>query len=139
MANKTVETKNSVKDFLNTVKEVNKRKDCFRIVQLFEKNTGFKAKMWGTAIIGFGSYHYKYESGREGDSCLTGFSPRANAIVLYLSGNFEERDELLRKFGKHKTSKGCIYFKTLTDIDEKVMIEMVKKSIQHIMKKNPSK
>ncbi|MBS1512587.1 MAG: DUF1801 domain-containing protein [Bacteroidetes bacterium] len=137
-ANKTTETNNSVTAFLKKVKDEQQRKDCAAMIELIEKNTGYEPKMWGTAIIGFGSYHYQYDSGREGDMCLVGLSPRAAAISLYVSGSFEGRDELLKKFGKHKTGKGCIYIKKLEDIDTKVLVTMVKKSIAHTKKMYPA-
>jgi hypothetical protein len=129
--NKTVETANSVDAYLDAITEVQRRNDCKELVKLFHKATGLEPKMWGPAIIGFGSYHYKYESGHEGDAPLVGLSSRANAIVLYLSGNFEGREELLAQFGKHKTGKGCIYLKKLADIDPQVLTEMIKRSVQH--------
>jgi hypothetical protein len=123
--NKTTENKSSVKDFLNTIADEAKRKDCFKIAEIFEKESGYEAKMWGTAIIGFGTVHYKYDSGREGDMPLAAFSPRKGAIVLYLSANNEKAKELLKKFGKHKTGKGCIYINRLADVDEGVLRKMV--------------
>jgi len=136
--NKTTETTNSVTDFINTIADETKRNDCFRIIELMQKQTGFEPKMWGTAIVGFGSYHYKYESGREGDAPLAGFSPRANAITLYLSSNFNTREELLKKFGKHKTGKGCIYIKKLEDINTSILKKMITDAVQHTRKKYPS-
>jgi hypothetical protein len=93
--------------------------------------------MWGPSIIGFGSYHYKYESGHEGDAPLVGLSPRANAISLYLS-NVMEKEDLLKKFGKHKTGKGCIYIQKIEDIDTTVLIQMAKNSIKHLRNKYPA-
>ena len=133
--NKTVETKNNVSVFLKAVKDEKKRKDCSAIIQLFTDHTGLEAKMWGPAIIGFGTYHYKYESGREGDAPLVAFSPRATAIVLYLSANFEKRDELLGKRSKHKTGKGYIYLQKLEDIDTGILAKMIKGSFQHTREK----
>ncbi len=127
--NKTTENDNSVSEYLNAVKDEDRQKDCKKIIELVTKNTGIKPKMWGPAIVGFGSYHYKYESGREGDAPLAGFAARANAITLYLGSTFENRDELLAKFGKHKTGKGCIYIQKLADIDTGVLITMFKNSI----------
>jgi hypothetical protein len=95
--------------------------------------------MWGSGIVGFGSYHYKYDSGREGDSLLVGFSPRASAITLYLSGHFEKREELLQKLGKHKTDKGCIYIKTLDDINIEILQKMIANHIKHVQKMYPGK
>lgn len=130
--NKTTENDLSVTDFLNTVTDETKRKDCFDLSAIIAETTGFTAKMWGPAIVGFGSYHYKYESGREGDAPLVGFSPRKDAISLYLSSQFDNRDELLAKFGKHKTAKACIYIKKLSDIDVEVLKEMVTNSVARI-------
>src|SRR5690349_11253890 len=98
--NKTVETSNSVTAYLKVIPDEKRRKDCTTLVELFSKQTGLEPKMWGSSIVGFGTYHYKYESGREGDAPLTGLSSRANAIVLYLGSGFDQRDELLKKLGK---------------------------------------
>jgi len=95
--NKTTETKSSVNDFINAVKDETKRKDSFNLIELIKKQTRLKPKMWGSRIVGFGSYHYKYDSGHEGDAPLVGLSPRAAAITLYLSGNFEKREEVVAK------------------------------------------
>ena len=128
-ANKTIETKASVAGFLKTIKDERRRKDCSAIIALITKHTGFEPRMWGTSIVGFGSYHYKYESGREGDAPLTGIASRANAITLYLGSSFDKREELLLKFGKHKVSGGCIHVQKLEDIDSSILIRMVKNSI----------
>ena len=135
--NKTTETTGSVTDFINKVSDETKRNDCLHIIKLMQKQTGFKPKMWGPAIVGFGSYHYKYDSGREGDAPLVAFSPRANAITLYLSSAFDNREELLQKFGKHKTGKGCIYIKKLGDVDQEILKVMVTNSFEHAKKKYP--
>ena len=129
---KTVETKNSITDFINSIPDETKKKDCFAIIELMKKQTGFDAKMWGPSIVGFGSYHYKYESGREGDAPLVAFSPRKSEISLYLSSSFENRAELLQKFGKHKSAKACIYIKKLEDIDTQVLEKMISLSIKHV-------
>jgi len=129
--NKTTETHASVAGFLTKIKDKQKRSDSSAIVDLISRQTGLEPKMWGSAIVGFGSYHYKYESGREGDAPLAAFSPRANAIVLYLSSEFDEREALLKKFGKHKTSKGCIYIQKLEDVDTSVLAKMVKRTIEY--------
>lgn len=130
--NKTTETSRSVYDFINAVKDETKRKDSLSLIQLIEKQTALAPKMWGPSIVGFGSYHYKYDSGHEGDSPLVGFSPRASAITLYLSGHFEKREELLEKLGKHKTDKGCIYVKKLGDINIETLQKMITNHIKHI-------
>lgn len=130
--NKTTENDLSVSEFLNTITDETKRKDCFDLSVIIAESTGFTAKMWGTAIVGFGSYHYKYESGREGDAPLVGFSPRKDSISLYLSSQFDNREELLAKFGKHKTAKACVYIKKMSDIDVEVLKEMVNNSVARI-------
>ncbi|MBS1597935.1 MAG: DUF1801 domain-containing protein [Bacteroidetes bacterium] len=129
--NKTTETKSSVKDFISKVENETKRDDSYQIIKIMKEATGFEPKMWGPSIIGFGSYHYKYESGREGDMPVVAFSPRKPEIVLYLSLNEAQREKLLKKFGKHKTSKGCIYIKKLEDIDIAVLKEMVAVSVKN--------
>ena len=133
--NKTTETESSVADFLNSIADEGKRADSFKIVELIEKHTGFPAKMWGPAIVGFSSYHYKYDSGREGDAPLFGFSPRANAISLYLSSSFPGREELLAKFGKHTVAKACVYIKKLSDVDTEVLKTMAEESMNYIAEK----
>ena len=137
--NKTRETSISVDDFVNNVKDEIKRKDSFDLIKLIKKQTGLEPKMWGPSIVGFGSYHYKYDSGHEGDSPLVGFSPRASAITLYLSGHFEKREELLEKLGKHKTDKGCIYVKKLDDVSIETLQKMITNHIKHIQKLYPNK
>ena len=115
--NKTQKTDDSVEKFLNTIKEEEKRKDCFEIVKLMQKISGEEPKMWGSAIIGFGNVQLKYESGRELDWFKFGFSPRKQNIVLYGVANPEKQKEELKKLGKHKTGKGCLYINSLKDID----------------------
>jgi len=134
--NKTVETKESVNDFIAKISEVKKRKDFSSITDLISKHTGLEPKMWGTSIVGFGSYHYKYESGREGDAPLVGIAPRASSIVLYLGCEQAVRDDLLLKFGKYKLSGGCIHIQKLEDIDTAVLIKMVENSIENRKKNN---
>ncbi len=134
---KTTENKNSVKDFIKSVPDEKRQKDATALVKIMKEQTGFEAKMWGPAIIGFGSYHYKYASGHEGDAPLVGFSPRKNEFALYLSSLFDQRDELLKKFGKHKTSKACIYFKKMEDIDVEILKKMITNSLEY-MKKSKS-
>lgn len=135
--NKTTETQNSVAAFLKTIADAKKRKDFSAIIDLVREHTGLEPKMWGTSIVGFGSYHYTYESGREGDAPLTGIASRTNAIALYLTANFDKREELLSKFGKHKSAKACIYIQKLEDIDTGILIKMVKNSIAYYRKKYP--
>jgi hypothetical protein len=134
--NKTTETNASVASFLKTIKNEQKRKDCSAIIDLISKHSGFEPKMWGTSIVGFGSYHYKYESGREGDAPLTGIAARASSITLYLGSGFSKREELLAKFGKHKISGGCIHIQKLEDIDTGILMKMVKNSIAYRKKEH---
>lgn len=137
--NKTTETQNSVIDFINTVEDLTKRNDSFELVKLMQEQTGYEPKMWGPGIIGFGSYHYKYASGHEGDAPLVGFSPRKDAISLYLYPSFEHKEELLSKFGKHKAGKGCIYIKKIADIDIEILKKMISYSVENLNKLYPSK
>jgi uncharacterized protein DUF1801 len=135
--NKTTQTESSVLEFINNIPDEKKRDDSLRITEIFKKASGFEPKMWGPSIIGFGSYHYKYESGREGDAPLAGFSPRKDSFSLYFSSSFKSRDELLKKFGKHKTAKACVYIKKLEDIDTDILGQMIKGSMSHIQEKYP--
>lgn len=128
--NKTQETELSVNDFILKIEDETKRKDAFTLLEILERVSGFKAKLWGPSIIGFGTYHYKYESGHEGDAPILAFSPRATALTVYLSAGFDLRDTLLEKLGKHKASKGCVYIKKLADIDlgvlENILLQQIK-------------
>ncbi|WP_419700879.1 DUF1801 domain-containing protein [Mucilaginibacter sp. NFX135] len=133
--NKTKETTASVTEFLNAVADETKRKDSFRLAQIMEEQTGLKAKMWGPAIVGFGSCHYRYESGREGDMPLVAFSPRKAEISLYLMQEPAEKEKLLAKLGRHKTGKGCTYIKKLEDINEGVLRQMITSTIDYIKAK----
>ena len=130
---KTKPTAVSVDSFLNAVADAQQREDALKIAALMKKITGKPAKMWGPSIVGFGEYHYVYESGREGDACLTGFSPRKGALVLYFMAGLEERfAALLEKLGKVKTSKGCLYIKKLADVDLGVLREMIEINVAHL-------
>lgn len=131
-AAKTTETDNSVADFINAVPDEQMRNDSFALIEIMKQQTGFEPKRWGTAIVGFGSYHYTYESGREGDAPLVAFSPRKSELVLYVSANFNNREALLQKLGKHKTGKACIYLKKLSDVDTAVLGEIISLSAQHV-------
>src|SRR6187402_3098237 len=133
---KTKATDASVIEFIESVEKPKKREDAYRLLDIFTEATGNVAKMWGPSIIGFGSYHYKYDSGHEGDSCLIGFSPRTNAFSLYFYLDPEKREELLQKLGKHKASKGCIYIKKLADVDAEALKTMIKNSIEYVKKKH---
>ncbi len=131
---KTTETKASVTGFIKKAGKA-KQEDSFELLKIFEDASGFEPKMWGPSIIGFGSYHFKYESGREGDAPLCGFSPRKQEFSLYLSAGFKEREALLKKFGKHKSAKACIYIKKLEDIDTAVLKKMISLSVKHTKSK----
>lgn len=137
--NKTTETQNSVTDFINAVENDVKRNDAFELLKIIEEITGFEPKMWGHSIIGFGSYHYKYESGHEGDAPLAGFSPRKTAMTVYFYLPEEKREALLSKLGKHTSSKACIYIKKLADVDIETLKEIILLSLQYTKKLYPSK
>jgi Domain of unknown function (DU1801) len=127
--NKTKPTEVSVATFIGGITDESQRADAKVLVKLMQSASGEKPKMWGPSIIGFGSIHYKYESGREGDMPLIGFSPRKAANVLYGAIGFSGADALLAKVGKHTTGKGCLYIKKLEDIDKKVLETMLVKSV----------
>ncbi len=131
---KTKVNDTSVEGFLNSVEDEQKRKDCFEILKMMKQVTRESPKMWGSSIVGFGSYHYKGASGREGDWMLTGFSPRKQNLTLYLMGGFDPHKNLLKKLGKHKTSVGCLYIKNLDDVDKKVLKELVTESVKTMKK-----
>jgi hypothetical protein len=118
----------SVADFLNSIPDQQKRNDCFIISGIIEQITKERPKMWGSSIVGFGSYHYKYASGREGDAPIIGFSPRKQNLTLYIPGGLETYQELMKKLGKYSTGKGCLYVKRLSDIDTNVLKELISES-----------
>lgn len=127
---KTKVSNASVTDFLNSIDNEQKRKDSFEILNIMKQLTKEEPKMWVATIVGFGSYHYKGASGREGDWMLTGFSPRKQNLTLYLMGGFDVEKDLLKKLGKYKTSVGCLYIKKLDDVDKKVLKELVTESVK---------
>ncbi len=130
--NKTTETEVGVIDFINSfVDNEQKKQDSFTLIELMKKWSGFEPKMWGPTIVGFGSYHYKYASGHEGDSMIIGFSPRKNEFSLYVVAPDKDYSSLLDKLGKYKMGKACIYFKKLSDLDLSVLGAMCKVTIQH--------
>lgn len=136
--NKTAETSVDVYDFINLVDDEQKCKDSYRFIELMQEVSGHEPKMWGPSIIGFGTYHYRYESGHEGDAPILGFSPRKAAISLYIYTGLEEHQYLLEDLGKYKIGKACIYVKKLADINEKNMIAIMKKSIEWVNEKYPA-
>ena len=127
---KTKQTDDNVAKFLNTVEDEVKRKDCFEIVEMMKEATGEPPKMWGTSIIGFGKYHYRYDSGHEGDMCVIGLSPRKQNITLYIPGGIHKYDDLLEKLGKHKTGKGCLYINSLQKVNAGVLKEIINRSMK---------
>jgi hypothetical protein len=135
---KTKENDNSVIEFIEGVADAKKREDAYRLLDVFTETTGYPAKMWGSSIIGFGSYHYKYASGHEGDAPLVGFSPRKAKISLYLASNDPERDALLESLGKHTQGKGCVYINKVADIDVDVLRKLIRQSVEHLRKLYPN-
>ncbi|HVW95491.1 MAG TPA: DUF1801 domain-containing protein [Mucilaginibacter sp.] len=134
---KTKPTTASVKEFLDEKAEGQARKDCDTIAALMEKVTGEKPVMWGPSIVGFGKYHYQYDSGHQGEMCITGFSPRAANLTLYVIAGSDGQADLLARLGKHKSSKGCLYIKKLADIDISILEELIRNSVSHIRTKFP--
>jgi hypothetical protein len=138
MAKTEVKTKvneASVTEFLNSVEDEQKRKDSFEVLKLMKQVSKEDAKMWGSSIVGFGSYHYKGASGREGDWMLIGFSPRKQNLTLYIMPGFERYPELMKKLGKYSTGKSCLYIKKLSDVDVTVLKELMTESLK-VMKKH---
>jgi hypothetical protein len=129
MGNKTTQTEQSAAAYIDELADDTKRADAKALVKLMQRATGEKPKMWGPSIVGFGSHHYKYESGREGDMPLVGFSPRKAASVLYGVTGSSDSESLLAKLGKHTTGKGCLYIKKLADVDHKVLEALVVKAV----------
>lgn len=135
-ANKTVATKASALDFIATIDDVGRRADAEAACKVLAEATGQKPTMWGSAIIGFGAYHYKYDSGREGDMCKIGLSPRKSGLVLYNVVGDKIGAALLKKLGKHKVSGGCLHIAKLSDIDQKVLREIIKSAYAHMSAKH---
>ena len=129
---KTKPTTQSVKEFLNQIPEPERRADCFEIVKIMEKITGEKPTMWGPSIVGFGSYRYKYASGREGDWPMTGFSPRKKDLTLYIMMGFEKHADLMEKLGKHSHSKSCLYIKRLSDVHIPTLKKLIKIGLKEL-------
>jgi hypothetical protein len=134
---KTKETNNSVIEFIESVDSPKKREDAYKLLDIFTETTGFEAKMWGPSIIGFGSYHYKYDSGHEGDAALVGYSPRKAKISLYLMMDEHRREELLKQFGKHTVGKACVYINKLADIDVEVLKTLISETVAYTQKQYP--
>lgn len=130
--NKTAETSASVNDFLQTVEDESYRNDCFRLIAWMTEVSGCEPKMWGTSIVGFGTYHYVYASGHEGDAPLIAFSPRKSSFSLYVFTGLEQHRHLLENLGKFKTGKACIYVKKLDDLQEEVLKSLMKETINYL-------
>ena len=132
MSLKTQPTDQNPTEYLNQVEDPKRREDCLRLLEIFEEEVGAPAVMWGDAIVGFGTYHYIYESGREGDWMLAGFSPRKRNISLYIMSGFEGVEDIMSRLGKHKTGKSCLYINKLADIDEAALRELIQRSLTYL-------
>ncbi len=134
---KTRPTDVKAEDFLEAVEHPTRKRDGFELLRIMKEVTKKKPVMWGPSIVGFGSYHYKYESGREGDMPLTGFSPRKQSLTVYIMPGFDEYEDLLSRLGKHKVGKSCLYINKLADVDISVLKELIAKSVEKIDKDHP--
>ncbi|MBV6647704.1 MAG: DUF1801 domain-containing protein [Cyclobacteriaceae bacterium] len=135
---KTTPNSEDVQRFLDSVDDKSKRDDCYFLLEKMKALTGKEPRMWGNSIVGFGSYHYVYDSGREGDWFLTGFSPRKQNLSIYVMAGFERYDDLMSKLGKYKTGKSCLYVKHLSEVDDKILDELIVASIAHMKNKYPA-
>lgn len=133
--NKTAANDKDVSEFIAAIEDKNKRSDADQLLLIMEEISGEKARMWGDSIIGFGDYHYKYDSGREGDMFVVGFSPRKQAMSLYLMAGFTKHPEIMARLGKYKTGKSCLYVKSLKDINEEALRSLIKSSVDHFKDK----
>lgn len=131
---KTRPTTDSVEEFVNSIADEQRRGDCFRVLQIMKAVTKAEPEMWGTSIVGFGRHNYKYESGMTGEWFQIGFSPRQQALTLYLMGGAERNPDLLKKLGKHKTGRACLYIRKLDDIDLPTLKQLIKRSVADIAK-----
>ena len=130
--NKTQPTTASVTAFINAIEDPQQKKDARKVASMMRKATGKRAKMWGPSIVGYGSYHYRYASGREGDFMITGFAPRKNMLSLYIMPGYGKFDALMKDLGKFKTGKACLYIKRLSDVDEDVLQNLINKSVEYM-------
>ena len=137
--NKTKPNKKSVSAFISSIDDSDRRRDVKKVAAMMRAATGSRAKMWGSNIVGFGQYHYQYDSGREGDFMITGFSPRKQALTLYVIPGFKHFKPLMMKLGKYKTGKSCLYIKRLSDIDEKVLQRLIVASVKYMRKNYDTK
>lgn len=132
---KTVLNDGDVHEFLNKVENEKRKTDSYQVLTLMKEITGKEPKMWGDSIVGFGKYHYKYDSGREGDMCMVGFSPRKTSLTVYIMPGFEKYDDLMQQLGKYKTGKSCLYIKKLEDVDLDILKTLIHESFQYMDKK----
>jgi hypothetical protein len=137
--NKTQPTKQSPAAFINSIEDAQQRADAKKVAAMMRKATGARAKMWGSSMVGYGQYHYKYASGREGDYMLTGFAPRKQALTIYIMPGFDGFKSLMQKLGKYKTGKSCLYIKRLTDIDAIILERLIVDSVKVMRKKYETK
>ncbi len=131
---KTKPTMQTVLEFLSSLPDEQKREDCLRLIELMQAATGADPVMWGAGIVGFGKYKYVYESGREGEWMIIGFSPRKNDLTIYIMPGFEKYGDMLQKLGKHKIGKSCLYMKRLLDVDQKVLEQLIAVSVKAMAK-----
>jgi len=134
---KTAPSKASVRAFLDTVLADERRKDCETLLRMMKKITRTNPVMWGPSIVGFGTYHYQYDSGREGTWFLTGFSPRKQALTVYIMAGFKRYPTLMKKLGKHSTGSSCLYVKRLDDLDLDVLDQLIRESVRHVRQRHP--
>lgn len=141
MANKTVPMELKVSDYMDAISDPNRREDCEWVLKTMAEQSGYEPKLWGTslksAIVGFGEYHYKYESGREGDFMRLGFANRAQNITLYIMPGYESLGDELSRLGKHKVGKSCLYIKRLSDVDKDVLTEIIRKDVEIMAERYP--
>ncbi len=135
--NKTAQNSSDVSTFLASVEHPQRREDALVLLEMMTEITGHPAKMWGSSIVGFDSYHYKYDSGREGDFMCVGFSPRKSSMSVYIMPGFSGYDDTMTRLGKHKTGKSCLYINKLADVDQAVLRELIADSYQHMKQKYP--
>jgi hypothetical protein len=134
-APKTQKNSASVKDFLNSVEDNKKREDAFKVLEMMKEATGLEPQMWGSSIVGFGSYHYKYASGQEGDWPMTGFSPRKTSLTIYIMPGFKDYQQIMKKLGRYKTGSSCLYIKKLEDVDINILKTLISKGFEYMRQK----
>lgn len=130
--NKTRATNASVSEFLSGIEDPQQRSDLKKVAAMMRRATGKRARMWGPSIVGYGSYHYRYESGREGDFMITGYAPRKQAMAIYILPGFERFADLMAKLGKYKTGKSCLYIKRLADVDERILERLIREAVKYM-------